>query len=200
MQARRFRLLSNLVAILVVGAGAASAQQPKQKKGPSGPPMAMTIPAFKDGAESPEKFSCSNAPSGVSPEIQWENPPAATVSFAILYHEPGAHPQRGIYDITHWLIWNIPASTRELPEGVPATGELANGARQAKGPRGNFGYFGPCPGANGPKEGPLFHYTYELYALDTMLDLPADSSRADVMKAIDGHILTTAVYFNLFHR
>ena len=194
-----FRSLFSLAVILAAGIGAVNAQQ-NQKKGPAGPPITMTIPAFKDGADTPAKYSCSNAPSGVSPAIQWENPPAAAVSFAILFHEPGAHPQRGIYDITHWLIWNLPASTRELPEGVPATAELANGARQAKGPRGDFGYFGPCPGSGGPRGGPAFHYTYELYALDTMLDLPADSSRADVMKAMDGHILATAVYFTLFPR
>jgi Raf kinase inhibitor-like YbhB/YbcL family protein len=194
-----FRLLSIFV-ILAAGIGVVNAQQNNQKKGPAGPPINMTIPAFADGAESPEKFSCRNAPSGVSPEVHWENPPAAAVSFAILFHEPGAHPQRGINDITHWLIWNLPASLRELPEGVPATAELANGARQAKGPRGDYGYFGPCPGSGGPTGGPPFHYTYELYALDTKLDLPADSSRADVMKAMDGHILATAVYFTLFHR
>jgi Raf kinase inhibitor-like YbhB/YbcL family protein len=195
MQTKLFRWLPGLAIILAVGMGAASAQQNNQKKGPAGPPMTMSIAAFKDGAETPMKYSCSNAPSGISPEIQWENPPAGTASFAILLHDPEPHPQKSMYDNTHWLIWDLPATMHEIAEGVPAAGELPNGAHQAKGPRGDFGYFGPCA-----PPGPPHHYTFELYALDTKLNLPAGSSRGDVMKAMDGHVLAAAIYITLFHR
>jgi Raf kinase inhibitor-like YbhB/YbcL family protein len=195
VQTKHARSLAGLAVILAAGVGSANAQQNNQKKGPAGPPMTMTIPAFKDGAETPVKYSCSNAPSGVSPEIQWENPPAGTASFAILLHDPEPHPQKSMYDNTHWLVWDLPGTLRSLPEGVPATGDLANGAHQAKGPRGDFGYFGPCA-----PPGPVHHYTFEVYALDNTLGLPAGSSRGDVMKAMDGHILAAAIYITLFHR
>jgi len=175
-------------------AGLASAQE-NAKKGPAGPPMTMTIPAFKDGSELPVKFSCSNAPAGVSPQIQWSNPPKGTESFVMLLHDPEPHPQKGMYDVTHWLMWNIPASSTGLPEGVPGEAQLSDGARQGKGPRGTVGYFGPCA-----PPGIFHHYTFELYALDSKLDVGADAGRADVMKAMDGHVLGAAVYITLFHR
>lgn len=184
-----------LCTILIVAASIAAAQNQGKKGGPAGPPMTMTIAAFADGSELPVKYSCSNAPAGVSPQIQWMNPPAGTESFAILLHDPEPHPQKGIYDVTHWFIWNIPANARELPEGVPA-GDLPDGAHQLK--RGNpptSGYFGPCAPA-----GPDHHYTFDLYALDTKLDLSPDATRADAMKAMDGHILGAAIYIALFHR
>ena len=161
---------------------------------PPPPPLTMMIPALHDGHALPVKFSCSNAPSGVSPEIKWTNTPAGTQSFAILLHDPEPHPQKSIYDITHWFIYNIPADAKELAEGVPQ-GDLPNGAKQIKNIRNFPGYFGPCapPVLN-------HHYTFELYALDTKLNLGADATRADAMKAIDGHILGTAVFVTLFKR
>ena len=186
-----------LLGITFILLGCAAFAQDKGKKGgPAGPPLMMTISAFKDGSELPVKYSCSNAPAGVSPEIQWMNPPQGTQSFAILLHDPEPLPQKGIYDVTHWFIWNIPATAKELPEGVPAGGDLPDGSHQLK--RGNppaAGYFGPCA-----PPGPNHHYTFELYALDSKLDLSPDASRADAMKAMDGHILGAAIYVALFHR
>ena len=180
---------------LMIVAAAASAQDPG-KKGPPPAPLMMMIPDLKDGAPLPVKYSCSNAPAGVSPAIQWMNAPAATQSFAILLHDPEPHPQKGIYDVTHWFIWNIPAGAKGLPEGLAGGSDLPDGSHQIK--RGNpptAGYFGPCapPGLD-------HHYTFELYALDSKLDLSADSTRADAMKAMDGHILGAAVFVTLFHR
>jgi Raf kinase inhibitor-like YbhB/YbcL family protein len=183
-----------LLTMFIVFACAAFAQE--KKGGPAGPPLMMMIPGFKDGSDLPVKFSCSNAPAGVSPQIQWMNAPTATQSFAILLHDPEPHPQKGIYDVTHWFIWNIPASTKELPEGVPAGSDLTDGSHQLKrGNPPNAQYFGPCA-----PPGPNHHYTFELYALDTKLDLAPDATRADAMKAMDGHILGTAIYIALFHR
>ena len=187
--------MNNYVLGLMIVAAAASAQDPG-KKGPPPAPLMMMIPDLKDGAPLPVKYSCSNAPAGVSPAIQWMNAPAATQSFAILLHDPEPHPQKGIYDVTHWFIWNIPATAKGLPEGLAGGSDLPDGSHQIK--RGNpptAGYFGPCapPGLD-------HHYTFELYALDSKLDLSADSTRADAMKAMDGHILGAAVFVKLFHR
>jgi Raf kinase inhibitor-like YbhB/YbcL family protein len=186
---------------LILVAGMAWAQQPPAgggRGGPQGPPLMMMIPDLKDGADLPVKYSCSNAPAGVSPHIMWMNAPMATQSFAILLHDPEPHPGKGLYDVTHWFIWNIPATAKELPEDLPRMAELPDGSRQMKrgnGPNATTGYFGPCAPV-----GPNHHYTFELYALDSKLDLAADATRADAMKAMDGHILGAAVFVTLFHR
>jgi len=179
-----------LSALLLVGTAGAFAQAKKAAP----PPFMMMIPDLKDGAELPIKYSCSNEPSGVSPRIQWMNAPAGTQSFAILLHDPEPHPQKSINDVTHWFIYNIPATATELPEGVK-NGDMADGTKHIKNIRGFAGYFGPCA-----PPGLYHHYTFDLYALDTKLDLTADSTRADAMKALDGHILGTAVFVSLFKR
>jgi Raf kinase inhibitor-like YbhB/YbcL family protein len=101
-------------------------------------------------------------------------------------------------DQAHWVFWNIPAALTGLPEGVPKGSQLPDGSYQisATGPM----YRGPGAGANGP----LHHYVFELYALDIKLDVKpaadAFETRANVMKAIQGHILAKAVYGGLFKR
>lgn len=185
--------------LLLIGSMAWAQQPPAGRgRGPQGPPLMMMIPDLKDGADLPVKYSCSNAPAGESPHILWENAPKGTESFALLLHDPEPHPGKSIYDVTHWFIWNIPATATELGENLPREAVLPDGAHQMK--RGNganatTGYFGPCA-----PPGPNHHYTFNLYALDTKLDLPADATRADAMKAMDGHILGSAVFVTLFHR
>jgi Raf kinase inhibitor-like YbhB/YbcL family protein len=95
-------------------------------------------------------------------------------------------------------VWNIPASATGLPEGVPKGAQLKDGSYQFSA-TGQM-YRGPGAPANGPPH----HYVFELYALDTKLDVKpgadAFASRADVMKAMQGHILAKAVYGGLFKR
>ena len=74
--------------------------------------------------------------------------------------------------------------------------DLPSGAKQLKNIRGFAGYFGPCA----PPTATPHHYTFELYALDTKLNLGAEATRADAMKALDGHILGAAVYVTMFKR
>ena len=166
----------------------------QDKKAAPPPPLVMMSPDLKDSTDLPMKFSCSNAPSGVSPRISWSNTPPNTQSFALLLHDPEPHPGKSIYDITHWFIFNIPANTTELAGEIPE-GDLPNGTKQLKNIRGMHAYFGPCAPA-----GPNHHYTYQLFALDTKLDLGPDATRADAEKAMDGHILGSAEIVQLFHR
>ena len=129
------------------------------------------------------KYSCAG-PAGFAGH-GLEASAAGTKSFLVLVHDPEPHPGKGLTDITHWLIWNIPATATGLPEAVPAGATLPDGSHQMK--RGNganaaAAYGGPCA-----PPGPDHHYTYELWALDTMLDVGEGGTRADVMKAADGH-------------
>jgi Raf kinase inhibitor-like YbhB/YbcL family protein len=166
------------------------------------PPMTMAIAAFPDGAQVPVKFTQAApgaAPGeGTSPAITWSNVPAGTQSFFLNMHDMDVSRNKTTDDQAHWVLWNIPATAKGLSEGVPKGSQLADGSYQisATGPV----YRGPGAPANGPPH----HYVFELYALDTKLDVKptedAFETRANVMKAIQGHILGKAVYMGLFRR
>ena len=130
--------------------------------------------------------------------------PAGTASFVVNMLDPDVSVQRGTETQPHWIVWNIAGTATGLPENVPHGAELPDGMRQisASGPQ----YRGPGAAANGP----LHHYTIEVYALDTKVDVSPSTSaqpvtaaietRAAVMKAMQGHVLGKAVYVGLFRR
>jgi Raf kinase inhibitor-like YbhB/YbcL family protein len=84
----------------------------------------------------------------------------------------------------HWVLYRIPFSARELPEGVPAQDTVPRTGTQGTNDFKRVGYGGPCP-----PRGPAHRYFFKLYALDTELALSARKTKADVLKAIDGHVL-----------
>jgi Raf kinase inhibitor-like YbhB/YbcL family protein len=165
-------------------------------------PMVLTIPGWPDGGQIPVKFT--QAGEQVSPELKWTNVPAGTVTFVVNMIDPDVAIQRGTETQPHWIVWNIPGALTGLPEGVKAGAELPDGSRQisASGPQ----YRGP----GAPASGPLHHYTFEVYALDTKIDvspstgetpqLAAVATRTNVLKAMQGHVLGKAVYVGLFKR
>jgi Raf kinase inhibitor-like YbhB/YbcL family protein len=169
--------------------------QDAAKKAPARPGLTLTTTAFSDGAEIPARFTQSD-PKPTSPRLQWSNVPDNTVSFVLYMHDPDAAPQRKIDDVLHWMVINIPGSARELAENVPADPKLPDGTVQLKNQGGVVGYRGP----GAPAAGPYHHYTWELFALDTKLDLGPDATRPEVLKAIDGHILGKGVLVGRFHR
>src|SRR5712671_7551297 len=127
-------------------------------RGPQTPPLLMTTTAFEDGGVIPDKYTQAAGPMAVSPELKWSQVPPGTQSFVLLLHDPEPTLNKSSkMDVTHWLIWNIPASATGLPENV-AQGDLPDGSRQLS-LRSN-GYMGP-----GAPAGPYHHYTFELYAL-----------------------------------
>lgn len=166
-------------------------------RGPAAPPLVMTTTSFEDGGIIPAKFVGGM---GVSPELKWTQVPMGTQSFVLLMHDPDVALQRGTLDVTHWLVWNIPGTATGLPEGVMPMAELPDGTRQVS--LRAAGYMGP----GAPATGPYHHYTFELYALDTKLDVPAGTpqdaatTRAAVMKGIEGHALGKAVLVGRFHQ
>jgi len=190
--------------IAVFAAMMVAAQPPAGQRGAAPPPPAMTltVAGFPDGGDVPVKFSQAApgvaAGEGLSPAISWANVPAGTQSFFLNMHDEDVARNKTTDDQAHWVVWNIPASATGLPEGVPKGPKLANGAYQFSA-TGQM-YRGPGAGANGPKH----HYMFELYALDVVIDVPlaadAFETRANVMKAIQGHILGKAVYGGLFKR
>jgi Raf kinase inhibitor-like YbhB/YbcL family protein len=190
------QLLVTATLLLLLGAGMAVAQQAGgAPTPPPAPPLRLTSPAFTDSSTIPVKFTCSAQPAAVSPEPDWSDVPKGTVSFALIVHDLEPHPHKSSEDILHWIAWNIPGDATRLPEGVPANPDLPDGMRQGHNISGAVGYRGPCAPPGIPH-----HYTFELFALDTKLDLPSSATRADVLKAMDGHIIGHAVLIGLFHR
>lgn len=159
--------------------------------------LVLSSPAWPDGGSIPAKHS--QAGDEVSPPLSWSAGPDGTMSYVLIAHDLDAAIGNGTDEILHWLLWNIPASARGLSEGQPPGNQLADGTRQisASGP-----YFrGPGAAAAGSPH----HYVFELYALDTMLDIPAvgaspPQTRAAVMTAMAGHIRGKGVYVGLFKR
>jgi Raf kinase inhibitor-like YbhB/YbcL family protein len=164
--------------------------------------MTLTVSGFPDGGQIPVKFSQAApdaAPGGgTSPAMSWTNVPAGTKSFFLHMHDLDLARNKTTEDQPHWVLWNIPATAKGLREGLPSGSQLPDGSYQisATGPV----YRGPGAAASGP----LHHYMFELYALDTVLDVKptgdAFETRAAVMKAIQGHIVGKAVYGGLFRR
>ncbi|MCL4437233.1 MAG: YbhB/YbcL family Raf kinase inhibitor-like protein [Thaumarchaeota archaeon] len=144
-------------------------------------PFSLSSSSFKNGEKIPAQHTCDG--SNVSPALSWTNPPNGTESFALIVDDPDA--PWGIFN--HWVLFNIPKSTTQLPEGVPSKAILDNGAVQGKTSFNTIGYGGPCP-----PTGPPHNYRFHVYALDTILDLKAGASRSAVLNAIKNHVLGEA--------
>lgn len=175
-------MMTLFILAITVGAQAPAGQTGGGRRAPAGPPFTMTM-GFPDGGELPMKNSALGAK--MSPEINWTNPPAGTMSFVLSMNDVDFSRKRTMEGMLHWLVWNIPASATGLPEGVPM-GQLQNGAFQISA----SGQMYRAPMGPGYKH----HYIFELLALDIKLDSiqPGDDpfdTRAKVFSAAQGHIL-----------
>lgn len=141
--------------------------------------MAITIKssAFEEGGMIPSHYSCDGK--DVSPQLTWEGIPDGTKSIALICDDPDAPMGTWV----HWVIFNIPADAKELPEGVPAQKKLENGSLQGTNDFRKIGYGGPCP-PGGPHR-----YYFKLYALDAMIKLDAGATKKQLLAAMEGHIL-----------
>jgi Raf kinase inhibitor-like YbhB/YbcL family protein len=139
----------------------------------------LTSGAFENGKTIPIIYSCKGE--NISPEFSWEGAPPGTESFALTLEDPDA---RGF---VHWLIWNIPADTNTIPEK-----SLPEGAVQGTTSFNKTGYGGPCPPSG------VHHYTFKLYALDTMLELKEGARLKDLQAAIQNHILAESEMTGMF--
>jgi len=184
--------MRGMLCVLAVAGLAAAQNAPKAAPGPG---LTLTTTAFADGSEIPPKYTQSVA-HPISPKLEWTHVPAGTASFALIMYDPDTALQKTTNEVLHWLVWNIPGDARELPEGVPAEVKLPNGTMQGKNQGGVVGYRGP----GAPAAGPHHHYTWELYALDTTLNLGPDTTRAQLLEAMNGHILGKGVLEGRFHR
>ncbi len=180
------RQVIRLLLIQALAIGLASGAAFAQGRGGRGGGLAMitvTSTSFADGAEIPAKYTGGQ---GVSPQLSWSGAPAGTMSYVLIMHDLDVAIPAGnlTNDITHWVVWNMPASVTSLPEGGPVPSDAHQ--LSMRGPQ----YMGPAP----PAGHPYHHYIFEVYALNSTLDLPATASRADVEKAMDGKIVARGAY------
>jgi Raf kinase inhibitor-like YbhB/YbcL family protein len=151
--------------------------------------MEIKSSVFKAQEKIPSKYTCDGA--DVSPPLSWADVPEKTQSLALISDDPDAPVGTWV----HWVIYDLPADTRELPEGVAKKETLENGAKQGTNDFRRIGYGGPCP-----PHGPAHRYFFKLYALDTKLGLPPRATKKDVEKAMKGHILGQAELIGLYKR
>ena len=111
---------------VLMATGAALSQGPGgaaggRGRGPQGPGLTLTSPDIQDGGVIPDKFTSKAGPAAVSPKLEWANVPMGTMSFVLLFHDPDVALQKSMNDVTHWMLFNIPGTAKELPGGIPAT-------------------------------------------------------------------------------
>lgn len=147
--------------------------------------MKLSSYEFLHGQPLPKKFTGEGK--DCSPELHWADLPHGTETLALTCHDPDAP---GDEPWVHWIIYNIPAASSGLAEGVPpmASPETPSGACQGKNSGDAFGYHGPMP----PRGHGVHHYHFTLFALDCSLELEAGVDRPTFLQAIRGHVLATA--------
>ncbi len=151
--------------------------------------LEVTSPAFEDNDRIPVRYTADG--DDMSPPLRWQGAPEGVAEYAVICEDPDA--PGGIF--THWVIYNIPAGYDHLDDGIMQVSELDNGAMQGKNSFGKIGYGGPSP----PKGKP-HHYIFTVYELDAKLDLPAEITKDELRKAMEGHIISQGKLTGLYGR
>jgi len=145
----------------------------------------VTSTAFGEGAMIPKKYTCDAQ--NVSPQIAWSGVPAGVKSIALICDDPDAPAG----DWVHWVIYNMPAGTNGLAEGVQA---LPAGSKRGTNDFRKTGYGGPCPPSG------VHRYYFRIYAIDSVLSLGDGATKAQLLKAMDGHILAQGALMGRYRR
>jgi Raf kinase inhibitor-like YbhB/YbcL family protein len=210
-EAIRRGAISILTLALAFWVGAA-AQQPPQGQAPAaggrggggrgGPVLSVTSTSFPDGGEVPMVNAGRGGNKSPAFDFHWQmgltpaDPPATLQTYVVILHDVENSTARGTVDTLHWTAFNIPGTAKGLPEGL-GPGTLPDGTINGPGIGARGGapaaYFGPGAGV-----GPFHHYVWEFYALDVKLDLTATTTRDELMKAMEGHVIGKAAYFGRF--
>lgn len=176
-----------LIGLFLVGASGCqnshSTQTEANSKGVASMDLIVTSSAFNEGETIPVEYTCNGK--NISPPLAWSGIPADTKTLALIADDPDA--PAGIW--VHWVLFNLPGQTEGLVAGVLKAGvEGTNSSRKT-------GYSGPCPPPGKPHR-----YFFKLYALDASLDIGAGASKAELEKAMQGHILAQGQLMGTFSR
>jgi len=151
----------------------------------------LSSPAFLNNGEIPSKYTCDED-RFLSPPLSISDVPESAASLALIMDDPDVPKAKhlsGVFD--HWVLFNLPPDTAEIPEGKSVGTAGANS-------RGEMHYTGPCPP---PEYEPSEHrYVFRLYALDEVLNLPAGATKKEVLAAMEGHIIAIAEFVGRYRR
>ena len=136
----------------------------------------------------PPKYTCDDA--DVSPPLQWSDLPEETETIAVICDDPDAPMGTWV----HWVLYNVPANVTELEERISPVETLPTGALQGKNDFGRIGYGGPCP------PGGTHRYFFKVYALNAVLNVQAGISKADLLQAMEGHVLAQSQLMGRYTR
>lgn len=155
--------------------------------------MEIKSSAFENDHSIPKKYTGEGE--DVSPPLQISTVPPKTKSFALIMDDPDAPPGTWI----HWLIYDLPPDTRNLREGLPRKEAFRDGAKQGLcwgvDSFERVGYYGPLPPPGKPH-----HYFFKVYAIDKVLELPPRATKAELLKAMSGHVLASAELVGIYQR
>lgn len=185
MKAQPTRLIG-LALILIILNGCGSSRPPQ---GASATGLEVESSAFRAGEAIPTRYTCDGE--DLSPALSWSEPPAGSQSLVVICDDPDAPVGTWV----HWVLFNIPPTTRSLPEGVPADPAVAGVGTHGSNSWHRLGYGGPCPPAKS-----THRYYFKVYALDTHLALKAGADRQAVEKAMKGHILAEGQLMGRYSR
>ena len=148
----------------------------------------LTSAAFQDGGMIPKQYTCDGA--NISPPLRWDGVPEKARTLALIVDDPDAPAKTWV----HWIVFNLPASARELTENVPQQQSIMGSGIQGTNDFKKSGYGGPCP----PKG--THRYFFKLYALDTELQLDARATKDQLLKAMEGHIIAQGQLMGQYSR
>ena len=133
--------------------------------------------AFENNASIPKLYTCKGK--NISPPLSWANIPKDTKSLALLVDDPDA--PSGSW--THWIMYNIPPTSKGLKENVLPVEEFAHTAKQGLNDFQTIGYGGPCPPSG------THRYFFKLYALNNKINIEGTATKESLLKSIEGHAL-----------
>jgi Raf kinase inhibitor-like YbhB/YbcL family protein len=183
------RLICLLLIVFLSAVGCTSTLSTTSQSTPASPEggveltLQLTSNSFAYGEMIPRLYTCDDE--DLSPHLSWSEIPAGAASLALIADDPDAPVGTWV----HWVLYNLPPDLSELPEGVIGIGV------QGKNDFGRLGYGGPCP-----PRGKAHRYFFKLYALDTMLDLKEGATKARLLQAMEGHILSQGEWMGRYSR
>jgi len=144
--------------------------------------------AFSPGGAIPAKYTCEGQ--NISPPLQWSGVPQATRSYVLIVDDPDApNPQAPQRTWVHWVLYDIPAETTEV-----RAGEVPEGAKLGRNDWNRYDYGGPCPPIG------CHRYFHKLYALDRLMANSHEPTKDELLKAMEGHVLSEAVLIGTYQR
>ena len=149
----------------------------KKEKGKKMDEIKVTSPAFAESQMIPAEYTADGR--NISPPLEWSPAPEGTRSIALINDDPDAPMGTWV----HWVVYNIPADVTGLKENILPQETLPNGAIHGTTDFGRIGYGGPAPPSG------THRYFFKVYALDTILDLPARATKSQLESVMAGHIL-----------